>query len=160
MGERLGFEPHASRATVGFAKKTMRNFCYHLLLSFSQLSKCTKIWRFERLVIKKYMPSVLWRCWLGGRKGIGPVKTEWWDATASVVICLGRGADLPADATATHCLLLQEIQIGFGFTFLVPAYPRSPGQNPESCKMVVVVIVLLKSFLGEHPAPCWVGALA
>jgi len=44
----------------------------------------------------------------------------------------------PADTTATHCILLQEIQIGFGFTFLVPAYPHSPGQNPESCKMVVV----------------------
>ena len=23
-------------------------------------------------------PSVLWCCWLGGRKGIRPVKTEWW----------------------------------------------------------------------------------
>ena len=23
-------------------------------------------------------PSVLWRCWLGDRKGIRPVKTEWW----------------------------------------------------------------------------------
>jgi len=53
------------------------------------------------------MPSVLWCCWLGGRKGIWPVKTEWWGA--GVVICLERGADLhgPADATATHCLLLQ-----------------------------------------------------
>ena len=33
---------------------------------------------------------------------------EWWGA--GVVICLERGADLhngPADATATHCLLLQ-----------------------------------------------------
>ena len=37
----------------------------------------------------------------------------------------------PADPTATHCLLLQEIQIGFGFTFLVPAHLGSPGQNPE-----------------------------
>ena len=37
-------------------------------------------------------PSVLWRCWLGGRKGIRPVKTEWWGA--GVVICLERGADL------------------------------------------------------------------
>ena len=26
------------------------------------------------------VPSVLWRCWLGGRKGIRPVKTEWWGA--------------------------------------------------------------------------------
>jgi len=34
---------------------------------------------------------------------------------------------------------VREIQIGFGFTFLVPAHPGSPGQNPESRKMVVVV---------------------
>jgi len=38
------------------------------------------------------MPSVLWRCWLGCRKGIRPVKTEW--LGAGMVICLGRGADL------------------------------------------------------------------
>jgi len=34
-------------------------------------------------------------------------KTEWWGA--GVVICLERGTDLhygPADASATHCLLL------------------------------------------------------
>jgi len=36
---------------------------------------------------------VLWRCWLGGRKGIRPVKKlEWWDA--GMVICLGQGAGL------------------------------------------------------------------
>ena len=34
---------------------------------------------------------VLWRCWLGGRKGIRPVKTERWDT--GVVICLERGAN-------------------------------------------------------------------
>ena len=47
------------------------------------------------------------RCWLGGRKGIRPVKTEWWGA--GVVICLERGADAygTVDDTATHCLLLQ-----------------------------------------------------
>jgi len=44
----------------------------------------------------------------------------------------------PADPIATHCLLLQEIQIGFGFTFLVPVHPGSPGQNPDGRKMVVV----------------------
>jgi len=26
-----------------------------------------------------YSPSVLWRCWLGGRKSIRLVKIEWWD---------------------------------------------------------------------------------
>jgi len=33
----------------------------------------------------------------------------------------------PADATATHCLLLSKIQIGF--TFLVPAHPGSSGKR-------------------------------
>jgi len=34
---------------------------------------------------------VRWRCWLGGRKCIRPVKTEWWGT--GVVICLERGAN-------------------------------------------------------------------
>ena len=53
-------------------------------------------------------PSVLWRCWLGGRKGIRPVK-NWvvgcWRGYLSGARC--RLAYGPADATATHCLLLQ-----------------------------------------------------
>jgi len=28
---------------------------------------------------------------------------------------------------------------------LVPAHLRSPGQNPESCKMVVVVVVVMSA---------------
>jgi len=40
----------------------------------------------------------------------------------------------PADATATHCLLLQEIQIGFGFTFLVPTHPGSPYKIQKAIK--------------------------
>jgi len=38
----------------------------------------------------------------------------------------------------THCVLLQEIQIGFGFTFLVPAHLCGPGQNSESHKTVIM----------------------
>jgi len=34
-----------------------------------------------------------------------------------------------------------------GFTFLVPAYPGSPGQNPESRKIVVVVMVVVDTLL-------------
>ena len=48
----------------------------------------------------------LLRCWLGGRKGIWPVKTDWWG-----VVWLSVWDEVhiygPADATATHCLLLQ-----------------------------------------------------
>jgi len=65
---------------------------------------------------------------LGGRKGIRPVKTEWWGA--GMVICLERGADLhiaqlmPLPLTAS---CFSKIQIGF--TFLVPAHLSSPGQR-------------------------------
>ena len=38
------------------------------------------------------LTSVLWRCWLGGRKSICAAKTKWWGA--GKVICLEQGADL------------------------------------------------------------------
>ena len=51
---------------------------------------------------------VLWCCWLGGKKGIRPVK-NWvvgcWHGYLSGARC--RLACGPADTTATHCLLLQ-----------------------------------------------------
>jgi len=65
---------------------------------------------------------------LGGRKGIRPVKTEWWGA--GVVICLERGADLHTAQLMPLPLIVScfsEIQTGF--TFLVPAHPGSPGQR-------------------------------
>jgi len=66
---------------------------------------------------------------LGGRKGIRPVKNEWWGA--GVVICLERGADLhiaqlmPLPLTVS---CFSKIQIGY--TFLVPAHLGSPGKGP------------------------------
>ena len=38
------------------------------------------------------VPSVLWRCWWSGRKGIGSVKTECWGTC--VVVSLVRDADM------------------------------------------------------------------
>jgi len=49
------------------------------------------------------VPSVLWRCWLGGRKGNWVVGC--WRGYLPGARC--RLAYSPADATATHCLLLQ-----------------------------------------------------
>ena len=65
----------------------------------------------------------------GGRKGIQPVKTEWWDA--GVIICLERGADLHMAQLmplplAVSCF--SKIQIGF--TFLVSAHLGGPGKGP------------------------------
>jgi len=45
--------------------------------------------------------------------------------------------------------LLQEIQIGFGFTFLVPTHPGSPRQNPVSRKTVVVVVVVMLMYFSN-----------
>jgi len=65
---------------------------------------------------------------LGGRKGIRPVKNEWWGA--GVVICLEQGADLhmaqlmPLPLTVSCC---SKIQIGF--TFLVLAHLGGPGKR-------------------------------
>ena len=84
-----------------------------------------------------YVPSVLWRCWLGGRKGIQPVKNclvGCWRGYLSGVRC--RLAYGPADAAATHCLLLQWHPDWFNF--LVPADPGSPGQR--AVKWVCVYI--------------------
>ena len=83
------------------------------------------------------MPSVLWCCWLGGRKGIRPVKKlEWWGA--GMVICLEQGADLlmPLPLTVS---CFSKIQIGF--TFLVPAHSGSPGQR--AVKRVCVCLCVL-----------------
>ena len=91
------------------------------------------IWRCVSAVFRYNLPSVLWCCWLGGRKGILPVKTEWWGT--GVVICLGWGADLhmaqlmPLPLTVS---CFSKIQIGF--TFLVLAHLGNPRQNPEGHK--------------------------
>ena len=54
-------------------------------------------------------PSVIWHCWLSGRKGIQPVKKNrvvgCWHGYLSEARC--RLAYCSADVTATHCLLLQ-----------------------------------------------------
>ena len=44
------------------------------------------------ITLRTTVPSVLCCCWFGGRKGIRPVKTEWWGA--GMVICLERSEDL------------------------------------------------------------------
>ena len=85
------------------------------------------------------MPSVLWRCWLGGRKGIRPVKTEWWGA--GVVICLEQSADLhmaqlmPLSLTVSCFSKIQS-----GFTFLVPAHLGSPGKRAVKRVCVCVYV--------------------
>ena len=76
------------------------------------------------------VPSVLWRCWLGGRKGIRPLKNRvvrCWHGCLSGARC--RHACGPEDATATHTLSLASAKSRLGFTFLVPAHQGIPGKS-------------------------------
>jgi len=89
-----------------------------------QSMACRCWWQVDHLhaVWNSQTFSVLWRCWLGGRKGIWPVKNGCWHGYLFGARC--RLAYGPADAIATHCLLLQWNP---AFTFLLPAHPGSPG---------------------------------
>ena len=76
---------------------------------------------------------------MGGRKGIQPVKTEWWGA--GVVICLERGADLHmAQRIPLPLTVSFFIKIRIGFTFLVPAHPGSPGKRAVKWVCVCVCV--------------------
>jgi len=79
---------------------------------------------------------------LGGRKGIRPVKNEWWGA--GMVICLERDADLhmtqlmPLPLTVS-CFSKSQI----GFTFLVLAHPGSPGQMTVKLHPLHLIIYVI-----------------
>jgi len=82
--------------------------------------------------------------WLGGRKGIQPVKkTEWWGA--GMVICLEQSADLHMAQLMPLLLTVScfsKIQIGF--TFLVPAHLGSPRKGPlNGCVCACVCVSCL-----------------
>ena len=98
------------------------------------------------------MPSVLWRCWLGGRKGIRPVKTEWWGA--GVVICLERGADLHMAQLMPLSLTVScSSKIQIGFAFLVPVHPDRPGQRAVKWMCGIIWTICRQSAPRCRPTP-------
>jgi len=83
------------------------------------------IFHWGHVLVSVHLPSVRWRCWLGGRKGIRPVTAEWWGA--DMVICLEQGADLHmAQLMPLPLIVSCSSKIQIGFTFLVPAHLGSP----------------------------------
>ena len=94
---------------------------------------------FSQFSLRPVMPSVLRRCWLGGRKGIRPVKHR------AVGCWCGSLLEQGADLHMAHLIPLpltvscfSKIQIGF--TFLVPAYLGSPGKRAVKCVCVCVCV--------------------
>jgi len=100
------------------------------------------------------VPSVLWCCRLGGRKGIWLVKTEWWGA--GVVVCLEQGADLHmAKLTPLPLIVSCFRKIQIGFTFLVPAHLGSPGKR--AVKWVCVCCLGLPGWASTRRVkPIWI----
>ena len=81
--------------------------------------------------IDKYLDTLI-ACWLGARKGIRPVKIEWWGV--GVVIGLERGAD---------CLHMVQ---------LMPLHPKTPS-SPASSKSRLVLPFWYR--LGDLPRLSW-----
>ena len=115
--------------------------------TLSTLKNCEKshrsvyIYSFHFFVIYTayVVPSVLWRCWLGGRKGIRPVKN--WAVGCWRGICLEWGADLHMSQLMSLPLTVScfsKIQIGFAF--LVPAHLGSPGKRAVKRVCVCVCV--------------------
>jgi len=123
-----------------------------VLLFIGHCFLCLAVWNVIFLVFRHrtnfprlcfiYLFSVLWHCWLSGRKGIRPVTTEWWGT--GVVICLERGANdlhmvqlmsLPPHhfllhSNPTFLMLMTMIGVNGWMFLVVPAHPGCPGQNP------------------------------
>ena len=148
------------------------------LQQWTEVRQCYAVW-FDMLIIGVHMqkivlwhcgyfawlyfePSVLWCCWLGGRKGIRPVKKRvvwYWHGYLSGARC--RLAYSPADATATHCLLL--LQNPDWFTFLVPAHPRWPGKRAiKHVYICIFVGIVCKGLQFSHlfEVFCWYVAFS
>ena len=99
-----------------------------------------------------FLPSVLWRCWLGGRKGIRPVKKlsvgvlAWLSVWSEVQTCIWP--------SWCHCHSLSLASVKSRFSFLVVAHSGSPGQRVVKWVFIFYLLPLLPSVLWC----CWLGS--
>ena len=89
-----------------------------------------------------FVPSVLWRCWLGDRKGIRPVKK----LSGGVLLWLSVWSEVQTCIWPSWChchsLSLALVKFQIGFTFLVPAHLGSPGKRAVKWVRVSVCVRL------------------
>jgi len=92
------------------------------------------------------MPSVLWHCWLGGRKGIRPVKKNGEDGGCEH--WLVRMEWRPAGWPVCLPLLIFPCTIKSRSSLLAPAHPGEPGKRAVKrlwclqCKEACAVVLL------------------
>ena len=93
------------------------------------------------------LPSVLWRCWLGGRKGIRPVKNlsggvlAWLSVWSKVQTCL--------QPSCCHCLSLSLPLVKS--SFVLSAHLGSPGKR--AVKWVCLCVCVVKGLGGGAKPP-------
>ena len=103
-----------------------RNTVYGLMRALCNIYKVLILVPFLVSWLNCFLPSVLWRCWFGGRKGIRPVKTERWGA--GMVISLEQGTNLhmaqlmPLPLTVSCFSKIQTMVLPFWYrlTWVVP----------------------------------------
>ena len=109
IGRQLTKLPVHGLAPIWHTVANFPVFCATMTWINCLLLQCISVYTFTyNVTIYSLWPSLLWRCWLGGRKGIRPVKNSvvgCWHGYLSGARC--RLAYGPADATGTHWLLLQ-----------------------------------------------------
>jgi len=118
----------------------VKDVCFHLTDCWGVISHDTPLFY---IVLYLLLPSVLWCCWLGGRKGIRPVK-NWvvgcWCGYLSG--CEGAGllmAQLMPLPLTVSCFSKMQ----WGCTFLVPAHLGSPRQRAAKWVCVCVCCFLI-----------------
>jgi len=90
-----------------------------------------------------YMPSLLWHCWLGGRKGIRPVKNGgWWRWALESAdgVAPSRMLDVSASVNLPLNHEIQKFSSGTG----------SPGWSRKKGRKTVVVVVVPVLLYVEH----------
>jgi len=94
------------------------------------------------------LPSVLWHCWLGGRKGIRPVKNGgWW-----------RWALVSPDGVAPSRIVCVSASVNLPLHHKVPKFSSgtgSPGWSRKKGRKTVVVIASESLCRGTSEMQLW-----
>ena len=94
------------------------------------------VWLTVGIAFSALLPSVLQHCWLGGRKGIRPVKK----LSSGVLAWLSVWSKVQTCICHCHSLSLASVKSRLVFPFLVPAHPGCPGQGPlNGCVCVCAI---------------------
>jgi len=138
VSSRAGAEHRKARFANAFIQNRWLSIIDEwVLIWFLATSCCENVINFSLHSQNRWVPSLLWRCWLGGRKGIQPVKN--WVVGCSCGYLSGArcrfayGPLMPLPLTVS---CFSKIQIGF--TFLVPVHLGSHGKR--AVKLVYVCV--------------------